>query len=620
MNSSDNTRPAPPFQQDSIRTRIRHIERRQWWLSFSGVIVTLLLTLGILSFSYAVFVLQRDSTDELNMHTAMRSLVGMVLLFSLYVIYQQLQIHRFRMHLAEQEELFHLIGENAADMIAVVTARGERLYNSPSYQKLLGYSREELEHTSAYEQIHPDDRQMVQAAAEQARTTGVGRRVEYRIRHKNGEWRVIESTASAVRNLEGVVEKLVIVNRDITERKHLEQQLLLSQKLEAVGRLSGGVAHDFNNLLSVIIGYSEALQQKIGLDDPFREPVDEIYNAGQRAASLTQQLLAFSRKQVMEPKILGLNSIVSETQKMLRRLIGEDIALKTVLAPNLGCVKADRGQIEQVILNLAVNARDAMPRGGELKIETLNVELSAADAARHRFLQPGSYVKLRIGDTGMGMDAEVQSHIFEPFYTTKEKGKGTGLGLATVYGIIKQSGGFIFVDSEPGKGATFNIYFPRVEGAQEAIVKSETPVKQARGPRTILLVEDEASLRKLARNILTDAGYSILEAADAAEALDIADRSGAWIDLLLTDVIMPGMSGHELANALSPRRPAMKVLFMSGYTDGAIEIHGVLKPGITILRKPFSRQTLMRTVEEILAEKPTAVEEEVEYAGAMRSA
>lgn len=600
----------------SIRAGLRKAEQRQWWLSFSGVAVTLLLTLGIVSFSLVVYMLQRDFWDELNIHIAMRALVGMVLLFSVYVIYQQWQIHLFRGRLVAQEELFSLIAENAADMIAVVTADGKRLYNSPSYQKLLGYSLDELEKTSAYEQIHPDDIAAVTVAAQEARTTGVGRRLEYRVRHKSGEWRVLESTASAVRNAEGTVEKLVIVNRDITERRELEQQLVLSQRLEAVGKLSGGIAHDFNNLLGVIIGYSEALQQNIGPENPLREAIDEIQKAGQRAATLTQQLLAFSRKQVLAPKVLDLNSIVEDMQKMLRRLIGEDIELKFNMPVDLGRVKADRGQLEQVILNLAVNARDAMPKGGELKIETANAQLDEKDVSRHRYVTPGHYVMLKVSDTGIGMDAKTQSHIFEPFFTTKEKGKGTGLGLATVYGIVKQSGGYIWLESELGKGTTFRIFLARAEGVEEEATPAE-PVKRGDGPRTILLVEDEPSLRKLTHRTLKDMGYSVLEANDAAQAIDVARSTDAPIDLLLTDVIMPGMSGGDLAKKLSPENPHMRVLFMSGYTDGAIEVRGSLPPGMAVLRKPFTRDVLLRTVEGTLAQPPrgSQIEDGVVHAG-----
>ncbi|MGB8523318.1 MAG: PAS domain-containing protein [Candidatus Acidiferrales bacterium] len=599
----------------SLKAVMRRVEQRQWWLSFSGVMVTLLLTLGIVSFSLTVFFLQRDFWDELNIHLAMRALVGMVFLFVVYVVYQQHQIHRFRMHLVAQEELFSLIGENAADMIAVVTANGERLYNSPSYQKLLGYTPQELEKTSAYEQIHPDDKPAVKQAADEAKKTGIGRRVEYRIRHKNGEWRVLESTASAVRNDNGEVEKLIIVNRDITERRHLEQQLLLSQRLEAVGKLSGGVAHDFNNILGVIIGYSEALLQKMDADDPMREAVDEIEKAGQRAAALTQQLLAFSRKQVLEPKVLDLNSIVVDVEKMLRRLIGEDVNLEITPSPNLGRVKADRGQIEQVILNLAVNARDAMPRGGQLKIETMNADLDENDARNKRYIVPGHYAMLQVSDTGMGMSAEVQSHIFEPFYTTKEQGKGTGLGLATVYGVVKQSGGYIWVESEIGKGTRFQVYLPRAEGVVTEPSRKESPV-MTRGLGTILVAEDEPSLRKLTCNTLKEAGYKVLEAEDAPKAIEIVKHSDCRIDLLLTDVVMPGMSGRELAENLSLKCPRMKILYMSGYTDGAVATHGVLESGIVILRKPFSRAQLQRNVAEMLAENPVKgkAEENAEHA------
>ena len=577
------------------------MERRQWWLSFSGVLVTLLLTSGIVSLSLTIYILQRPLWDALNIHLAMRGLVGMVFLFIVYVVYQQVQIHRFRMRVLAQEQLFSLIGENAADMIAVVTVHGERLYNSPSYQKLLGYTPEELEKTSAYEQIHPDDQPAVKLAAEEAKKSGVGRRVEYRIRHKSGEWRVLESTASAVRNSDGEVEKLIIVNRDITERKHLEQQLLLSQRLEAVGKLSGGVAHDFNNILGVIIGYSEALQQMMPADDPMREAVDEIEKAGRRAAALTQQLLAFSRKQVLEPKILELNSIVADVEKMLRRLIGEDVELQIVSASALGMVKADRGQIEQVILNLAVNARDAMPHGGKLRIETMNADLDENDARRLRYVIPGQYVMLRVSDTGTGMSAEVQSHIFEPFYTTKEQGKGTGLGLATVYGVVKQSGGYIWLDSEVGKGSRSQVYLPRAEGVEPETARSQ-PAFEAHGPATILVVEDEASLRKLTCSTLKQNGYKILEAKDGPEAIEVARQYHGDIHLLFTDVVMPGMSGHELAGKLSSQRPKMKVLYTSGYTDGAVATHGVLESGVVILRKPFSRAQLQQNVGQMLGE------------------
>jgi PAS domain S-box-containing protein len=594
-------KPSYPRNAHSLKAGLRRVERRQWWLSFSGVLVTLLLTVGIVSLSLTIYILQRPLWDALNIHLAMRGLVGTVFLFVVYVVYQQLQIHRFRLHVLAQEELFGLIGENAADMIAVVTVQGERLYNSPSYEKLLGYTPEDLEKTSAYEQIHPDDQPAVKMAADEAKKTAIGRRVEYRIRHKNGEWRVLESTASAVRNAHGEVEKLVIVNRDITERRQLEQQLLLSQRLEAVGKLSGGIAHDFNNILGVIIGYSEALQETIGVDDPMREAVDEIEKAGQRAAALTQQLLAFSRKQVLEPKILDLNSIVTDVEKMLRRLIGADVELEIISDPTLGKVKADRGQIEQVILNLAVNARDAMEQGGTLRIETRDADLDANDTKRLRYVVPGHYVMLQVSDTGMGMSAEVQSHIFEPFYTTKEQGKGTGLGLATVYGVIKQSGGYIWLESEIGKGSTFQVYLPRAEGAATEVIPTDSSFKK-HGPGTILVAEDEPPLLKLTCTTLRESGYKVLEAEDGARAIETAAQYAGDIQLLLTDVVMRGMNGRELADKMLSARPKIKVLYMSGYTDGAVATHGVLESGIVILRKPFTRKQLQQIVGEMLAE------------------
>ena len=579
----------------------RQIERRQWWLSSSNIVLSLILTLGILSFALPLFLLEFKAYDTLDKGVLVNALMGLVLLFDVYVVFEQVQIYRVRRKIAEREELFKLIGENAADMIAVVNVDGTRVYNSPSYQRLLGYSPEELRATSAFEQIHPDDRSKVVEAAEEAKRSGRGRRVEYRIRHKDGNWITLESTASAVRDSSGQIKKLVIVNRDITERKQLEEQLRLSQKIEAIGRLSGGIAHDFNNLLGVIIGYTEALQKRMPLDAPFREAIDEIQRAGKRAASLTQQLLAFSRKQVLEPRILDLNAIVGDVEKMLGRLIGEHIDLTLILAKSIGMVKADRTQIEQVMLNLAVNARDAMPHGGKLTIETANVELDEASAGRPRYLLPGSYVLLKVTDTGCGMNPDVQAHIFEPFFTTKEKGKGTGLGLATVYGVIKQSGGYVLVESELGKGTTFEVYLPRV-GSTGEVAKEPRPSAKLikKHQATVLLVEDEPSLRKLTRDVLRETGYTVFEAADAFQALEIAKQTEIEIDLLLTDVIMPGMSGRALADALSGSRPETRVLYMSGYTDGEIATQGVLNAETSILHKPFTQDELIRRVEDVL--------------------
>jgi PAS domain S-box-containing protein len=586
----------PTAPSNSNPENWRRTEGRQWWLASTGILVTLLLTFGIVSFVLPAL-LPGMGPYSIDAGVAVHALVGLVLLFDVYVIFQQVQLFRARKQIAEREELFRLITENAADMIAVVDGSGNRLYNSPSYQRLLGYSPEELRQSKGIEQVHPDDREKVMEAAIEAQRSGVGRSLEYRIRHKDGHWVSLESTASVVKSSGGGVEKLVIVNRDVTERKDLEKKLLLSQKLEAIGKLSGGVAHDFNNLLGVILGYSSELQKRIPPDDPYREAVDEIQNAGKRAASLTQQLLAFSRKQVFEPQILDLKTIVAEAAKMLERLIGEDIALDIVPVQQIGMVKADRGQIERVILNLAVNARDAMPQGGTITMEIADVELDESNHTLGCAIASGSYVMLKVTDTGCGMDAELQSHIFEPFFTTK--GQGTGLGLATVYGVVKQSGGEIAVESSPGKGATFRIYLPRVSETAEKIHVVEPSGKTILEHRTVLLVEDERTLRKLTRKMLTEVGLTVLEAENGLQAIEMAERTKSPIDLLLTDIVMPGMSGWALAETLSSLRPEMRVLYMSGYPDGVIARHGIARPGITILQKPFTSDELTRRVEEI---------------------
>jgi PAS domain S-box-containing protein len=388
---------------------------------------------------------------------------------------------------------------------------------------------------------------------------------------------------------------------DVTERRALEQQLRQSQKMEAVGRLAGGIAHDFNNLLMVISGYSEFLLDRLGPDPALRGPAQEIASASQRASSLTRQLLAFSRKQMLAPKILDLNGVVTENLKMLTRVIGEDIDLVMVPASSLGAVRADAGQIDQVIMNLAVNARDAMPSGGKLTIETSNVSLDEEYARFHAPLRAGEYVMLSISDTGLGMDSETQSHIFEPFFTTKGP-KGTGLGLSTVYGIVKQSGGYIWVYSEPGKGSTFKIYLPRVAERVEPaqVVVPEEPAFTAPGTETILLAEDEANLRYLARQFLEKQGYRVIEAADGAIAMQIAVAHEGIIHLLLTDVIMPGMNGRELAQRISEIRPNTKVLYMSGYTENVIGHNGTLDADVRLLQKPFTLRDLKSKVREVL--------------------
>ncbi len=584
-----------------LRSGLRKIERREWWLWFAAVLVTLLLTSGLVSFVLPV--LHEEQFDWLELTHSVRGLVGLVLLFDVYVIYQQLLIFRIRRQLLQREELFRLITENAADMIAVLDPEGRRLYTSPSYERILGYPPEEIEKTSLFEQVHPEDRELVEEAMLEARTGG-GRRYEYRIRHRDGTWRLLESTASMIQGEDGKAAKLVIVNRDITGRRRLEEQFRQSQKMEAVGRLSGGIAHDFNNILGVIIGYSEILQERMDVKDPLASCVEEILQAGRRAASLTRQLLAFSRQQVLEPKVVDINSIILDVEKMLRRLIGEDIELSTVLDPTLGRIKADSGQIEQAILNMAVNARDAMPDGGKLTIRTENAEMDELAVRKYSYpVKPGRYVLLTVTDTGIGMNVATQAHIFEPFFTTKEKGKGTGLGLATVYGVVKQSEGYIEVHSELGQGSTFRIYLPIVDAPIDREKRSATKTAPANGNETILLAEDEQTLRTLTRNILESLGYKILEAGTGEDAFEISRQYSGRIDLILTDVVMPGMNGPALANHVIRYRPDVRVLYISGYTGQAVG-QGVLPAGSNFLPKPYTRESLARKVREALQTEP----------------
>ncbi len=406
-------------------------------------------------------------------------------------------------------------------------------------------------------------------------------------------------TVAVARELRDAEERRERKNAEEALRRS-EEQLRQSQKVEAIGRLAGGVAHDFNNLLTVITGYCELLLARLSSDEPMRKEIEQIRKAGERAASLTRQLLAFGRKQILEPKVLDLNSSARDMEKMLKRLIGEDIDLRIAPAPDLRRVKADPGQIEQVLMNLAINARDAMPKGGNLTIETANLELDEAYASRHVGVRPGSYVMLAVSDNGCGMDKEIMARIFEPFFTTKGPGKGTGLGLSTAYGIVKQSGGNIWAYSEPGRGTTFKIYLPQVE---EAVVRPRSrrqPTKVSRGSETILLAEDEPELRGLTRRILEMKGYTIIVAGDGTEALEICGRHEGSIHLMLSDVVMPKMSGRELAERLATTRPDMKVLYMSGYTDDAIVHHGILEPGTSFIQKPFTPDSLVRKVREVL--------------------
>jgi PAS domain S-box-containing protein len=409
----------------------------------------------------------------------------------------------------------------------------------------------------------------------------------------------VSTSKVPLRNESGEIVGLVGVSRDITERRHLEDQARLGQKMEAIGRLAGGVAHDFNNILGVIIGFGEMVLNRLPEEDPLRTRQEEVLKAAHRAAGLTRQLLAFGRRQVLQPKVLDLNGIVGDMDKMLRRLIGEDLELATILDPDLGSVWADPGQIAQIVMNLAVNARDAMPGGGRLTVETKNVELDEAYVASHPPTRPGRYVMLAVSDTGSGMDAETQSHLFEPFFTTKGVGQGTGLGLPTVYGIVKQSDGYVWVYSEVGVGTTFKIYLPLL-GDTAPIACEDRPSPVAGGSETILLVEDEASLRGVLHETLVDNGYTVLAAGDGAAALQVADEHAGHIHLMVSDVVMPGMNGRRAAEELKATRPEMKVLFVSGYTREAIVRHGEFGLGTAFLSKPFTSAALLRKCRELL--------------------
>jgi PAS domain S-box-containing protein len=502
--------------------------------------------------------------------------------------------------LRRSERNFRSLVTNAPYGICRCDSAGQLLDANPALLAMLGYSQAKELAGIHFGTLYADTQQWFELA-DYLRSAVAFNGLIAEWKRKDGTATIVRVSGRAVSDA-GKGRTFELFAEDVSERRALEQQLRQSQKMEAVGRLAGGIAHDFNNLLMVISGYSEFLLERLGQDPALRGPAQEIAGAAGRATSLTRQLLAFSRKQMLAPRILDLNGVVTENLKMLTRMIGEDIDLVMVPAADLGTVRADAGQIEQVIMNLAVNARDAMPSGGKLTIETSNVSLDEEYARFHAPLRPGNYVMLAISDTGAGMDSETQSHIFEPFFTTKGP-KGTGLGLSTVYGIIKQSGGYIWVYSEAGKGTTFKIYLPRVaetiESPAKVAVAAESVAAEP-GTETILLVEDEANLRYLARQFLEKQGYRVIEAADGAVAMQIAVAHEGTIHLLLTDVIMPGMNGRELAQRISEIRPNVKVLYMSGYTENVIGRNGTLDAGVRLLQKPFTLRDLKSKVREVL--------------------
>jgi len=433
-------------------------------------------------------------------------------------------------------------------------------------------------------------------------TTSLHTEGPWRHRKKDGKVIAVEITEHPL-VFDGRSASLVLAT-DITERKRLEQQFYEAQRMESVGRLAGGVAHDFNNLLTVINGYSEMLMDDVSADSPLREPVTEIRAAGERAAGLTQQLLAFSRRQLVQPKVVNLNEVAGEIRKMMARLIGDDIELRTNLSPDLGNIVADAGQLQQIIMNLAVNARDAMPSGGTLSIETANVEIDGIATAAHPEMRAGRYAMLAVSDTGTGMTQEVQNRIFEPFFTTKPTGAGTGLGLATVYGMVKQAGGWIWVYSELGDGTTFKVYFPRSDSAATPVVVNA--VRDVHGSETILVVEDQPEVRNLVVTVLRKCGYTVHCAVNGPDAIRLWQELPGTIDLLLTDIVMPGMTGRGVAEVLLQERPDLPVLYMSGYTEDAIARRGVLEDCIDYLQKPFTPELLALKVREVLGPAPAS--------------
>jgi PAS domain S-box-containing protein len=503
--------------------------------------------------------------------------------------------------LRRSEEYFRSLIENASDPIVVLDAAGTVLYESPALEKMLGWRPEERRGHSGLELLPEEDRpgisETVRGLLQEPGRTEL---IETRALHRDGSWRNIEAVAKCRRDEDGKLT-IVINVRDLTVRRDLEAQLNQAQKMEAVGRLAGGVAHDFNNLTTAILGYSELMLRRLGPDDPLRRHVAEVTRAAERAAGLTRQLLAFSRKQLLQPRVLDVAEVLEHSRGLLERLIGEDIELVTRGELGLGRVKADPVQLDQVILNLAVNARDAMPRGGQIVLEASNADLDEDYAHEHVTVRPGRYVMLAVSDTGHGMDKETQQRIFEPFFTTKDKGKGTGLGLSTVYGIVQQSGGYVWVYSEVGRGTTFKIYLPRVEEeADRPPPAVEPPAARAEASETLLLVEDEASVRELLRELLETAGYLVLEASRPTEALQIAQSRTDPIQLLITDVVMPEMTGPELARHLAEVRPGLRMLFLSGYTEGVVVDKGLLGDGAHFLQKPFTGDALEAKVREVL--------------------
>ena len=509
------------------------------------------------------------------------------------------QLRSLGASLRDRQEWFRMLLEHGSDVILTLDRQWRIGFAGPSLPRVLGWTPDQVARRPLNEFIHPEDADGVRAALEAtAARSGFGEPIAFRFRHADGGWRSLEAVGNHPRDWTGP-EHIIVSARDITPRERLEYQLRQAQKMEALGRFAGGVAHDFNNLLTAIQGYASLILLDLGPQDPRREDLEEIRKASERAAALTRQILAFSRGQVGEPEPADLNEVVSDLERMLPRLIGEDVALVTVLDPALRLVHADPRQLEQVIMNLVVNARDAMPDGGRLTLETANEHVAEDDPRAGPELPPGWYVVLTVSDTGSGIAPEIQASIFDPFFTTKEPGRGTGLGLSTVYGIVKQSGGHIEVESAPDRGSVFRIYLPQLVAPVPRRLGMRSLEPGPRGDETILLVEDEEAVRVFASKALERQGYTVLEARHGRDALlRLADYAGP-IQLLITDIVMPEMGGGELARRLTAERTDLRVLYMSGYADGETARRG-LGVGAAYLQKPFTSDALAKKVREVL--------------------
>lgn len=557
--------------------------------------IPFILVSGTVGEEVAIESLKAGATDYVMKNRLSR--LGPVVRRALRECEERRQRRFAEISLRESEEKFRAIFQESLDLIMTIDGEtGLILQVNPAAQRNLGYETEALTGKHFSILFPAASKSSRKDLLKELRVRGAVFESQ-EIQRQDGSVCLMDLTANLIPWGKG--KAVLATFRDVTERKHLEDQLHHSQKLEAMGRLAGGIAHDFNNLITAIIGYSQlALTRLATGNSPFDE-IEEVIKAGKRAASLTSQLLAFSRKQIVQPKILDLNEIISDLRKMLARLIGEDVQLSVGLDPALGPVKVDRGHIEQVIVNLAVNARDAMPEGGKLSIQTETILLDEPSVL-HSGCQPGAYTVLSISDTGMGMDSETQSRIFEPFFTTKEKGKGTGLGLSTAYGIVRQSSGAITVESEPGRGTTFHIYLPVVKEADSSAEEKNVDESATQGSETILLVEDDAGIRGLVRRVLEMNGYRVFESEDAEEAIEKYHAHKESINLILTDVVMPGMSGRQMTGSLGPLRPQTKVLYMSGYMGDSLRGQTDLASDHPFIQKPFTLDDLARKVREVL--------------------